>query len=399
MRWGPAFLAPLALISSQCLPPKLELGPADGAAGRSGSASSEAGPSIDDAGPIDGFDEGGGAAGAGGSGQGGVDGAAGQGGAGKGGAAGNTGAAGKSGASGSGGASDGAAGSGNAAGVGGASGRSGASGSGGVGGNSGAADGGFPDATAGNAGSGSGGRDAASDGPTYPSCYLEYPLPNILFCDNFEDPALPRWNSYHNPEAAIDGETRHDTTVRHRGNGALYSRKDGVGDGTPRYVDVLGDRTSGHLYLRTWLYLQSPLPSAIPAGSAASLLVLGESTYPYEGVSLTLAQQGLSLTIRGEWQDHVPKPTYVMPSNQWLCLQVDFEIGATAVPTIRIDGLDLMPVICPVHDAGTCNMLMRTSYGRLWMGINWTNYDPAAGMPSVVFYDDVVVSTEDIGCD
>jgi hypothetical protein len=407
MRWGPAFLLPLALAASRCLPPKLELG-TDGAAGQGGSASPDASQPIDGArtdvaGGADGI---GGAAGSGASGRGGIGGMGGNSGAaGNGGAAGNNGAAGKSGAAGSGGAAGiggaagngGAAGSGGAAGTGGTAGAGGAAGKGGAAGNSGAKDGGpTGDATGGQAGTGTGGKDAASDVPR-PACYDL--SPTVLFCDDFEAATLGSWKTFRAEDAAIDGESRRDTTVRHGGNGALYSRKDGVGDGTPVYVDVLGKRTSGHLYLRTWLYLQSPLPGSIPVGSTASLLVLGESAYPYDGVALALARDSLGLTIRGQVNDHVAKPSYVLPSNQWLCLQIDFAIGPAAVPRIRINGQNLNAVLCPVQDAGTCNMLMRTSYDRLWMGINWSNYDPPDTMPAVVFYDDVVVSTTDIACD
>jgi hypothetical protein len=134
-------------------------------------------------------------------------------------------------------------------------------------------------------------------------------------------------------------------------------------------------------------------------GSTASLLVLGESADPYDGVGLALARDTLGLTIRGQRQDHVAKPGLMLPSGQWICLQIDFAIGPAARPTIRINGQDVMAVLCPVQDAGTCNMLMRTSYDRLWMGINWSNYDPPDATPAVVFYDDVVVSTTDIACD
>ena len=150
---------------------------------------------------------------------------------------------------------------------------------------------------------------------------------------------------------------------------------------------MLGARTSGHLYFRGYLYLPSSFAIA-PAGSRASLLVLGENSAELGGISLVLWDDSLSLNIRGQATSDVKVP--VLPArDRWLCVQIDFEIATSANARLRIDGA--------LVAQGTRNTLMATSYDRLWVGVNWL---PPEQIDDVrVFYDDVVVDTREVGCE
>ena len=129
-----------------------------------------------------------------------------------------------------------------------------------------------------------GDRDATRDAgnvsdaglPGDSACYG--PLARVLFCDGFEAPGLPGWTSYFH-----DGRADRITTGTFRGTGALRSRNSLPGGGGAIYVDALGGRTSGHLYLRAYLYVPSSY-----AAQGVSALVLGESVQPLGGLSLVL---------------------------------------------------------------------------------------------------------------
>ena len=239
----------------------------------------------------------------------------------------------------------------------------------------------------------------AADTPPTPPCRVRYP--DSLFCDDFEAPTLQDWRQYPPIDGGVDGATVRSTSIVHRGNGSLYSRKDGQGDGTPVYIDFPGPPlTAGRLYLRTYLYVVAPhLPAEIPVGLAASILVLGERDPPLLGSSFVLWRDGVSLTIRGAWDDNVVRSSYPIPSGSWLCLQLDFPIGAAVRPAILVNGQDLNSLVCPNHEMNTCNTQLpnNSGYGRLWMGINWTSYDPPT--QAEVYYDDLVVSTDEVPCD
>jgi hypothetical protein len=150
---------------------------------------------------------------------------------------------------------------------------------------------------------------------------------------------------------------------------------------------VLGGRISGHLYFRGYLYLPSGFAIA-PAGSRASLLVLGENSGELGGLSLVLWDDSLSLNIRGQATSDIKVP--VLPArDRWLCVQIDFEIAAAGTARLRIDG--------QLIAEGTRNTLMATRYDRLWVGVNWIADEQ--NEPVQAFYDDVAVDTRDVACE
>jgi hypothetical protein len=231
------------------------------------------------------------------------------------------------------------------------------------------------------AAAGEGGTGGTVAPPT--TCYDRHP--GALFCEDFETSTLPGW--LHHAQGA-DGRTVHTTQLAHGGDGALDSIKlDPAGDSDPIYQDVLGARTSGHLYLRTYLRVPSGFAIA-PASSRASLLVLGEDTGALGGLSLVLWNGALSLQINGRVVSDV-KAAYALPRNRWLCVQIDFEIAAAGSARLRVDG--------QVIAQGARNTLMATHYERLWLGVNWIAPEQTDDVQ--VFYDDVFVGTSDVACD
>jgi hypothetical protein len=223
----------------------------------------------------------------------------------------------------------------------------------------------------------------AGDPPAEPrTCYDDHP--DALFCDDFEASDLPGWSRY---RQGPDGQTTHTTALAHAGDGALSSVKFAPGDSDPIYADALGQRISGHLYVRAYLYVPSGFVIA-PADSAASLLVLGESAGALGGLSLVLAPSSVALQINGQVQSNV-EAQHVLPRDRWLCVRIDFEIAQAGTARLRIGG--------QVIAQGMRNTLMPTSYQRLWLGINWIRESQTDTVRT--FYDDVVIGTQDIPCD
>jgi hypothetical protein len=204
-----------------------------------------------------------------------------------------------------------------------------------------------------------------------------------IFCDDFEGATLSKWSRH---SQASDGRTTRITTPVHGGQGAIRSVKSAPGPSDPLYADVLGARTSGHLYLRTYLYVPSGF--AISAvDSAASLLVLGESSGALGGLSLVLWQDALSLTIEGPTRGEV-KGTFALPRNRWNCVQIDFGIGQSENARLRVNG--------QLVAEGARDTRMATSYGRLWVGVNWIHEKQIETVQAL--YDDLIVSTRDVPC-
>jgi hypothetical protein len=227
---------------------------------------------------------------------------------------------------------------------------------------------------------GMGGGAAGEPAPT--TCYDKYP--GVLICDDFEDADLAGWTRH---SSGSDGHTVHTTALAYRGTGALDSTKLSPGDSDPVYRDALGKRTSGHVYLRG--YLRVPSGFAIkPAGSRASLLVLGEDTGALGGLSLVMWQNEVSLQVNGKVMSDI-KAVHALPRDAWMCVQIDFDIATAGAVRLRIDGRTIF--------TGTRNTLMTTHYERLWLGVNWIAPEQTDDVR--VLYDDVFVGTQDIACD
>jgi hypothetical protein len=310
---------------------------------------------------------------------------------------GSAGASGGSGGTGAGGSS-GTASAGGSAGAGGSvSGEDGGLGAGGL--DAGGLDTGSPPGRGGSSGAGgSGGAAGADSGP--PSCRDDPRFRNVLFCDNFEDPALPEWTVKPPPAGNAQDITRVATTRRWRGAASLHTRKVGAGDGSPLYADALGHLTTGHLYIRFYLYVTAPMPAAIPTlPDSIGVFVVGESADDLGGGAFNLWKDAVSFGFRGGANDGSIKDTgYVLPANTWHCVRVDFAIGNMSRPRIRIGGTTLPAVrVCPTERAAYCDSRMTVDYNRIWIGTNWSSFAP--NPPAEFFYDDFVVDRSDIPCD
>ena len=256
-------------------------------------------------------------------------------------------------------------------------------------------------AEAGGDGAGTGGTPAAGTGgtggtPATPAC-MTGALENVLFCDDFEAPGLPAWT--HFASSGSDGETTRVSSPAHLGSGALRSIKSAPGTRDPLFNDTLGQRTTGKLYVRVWMYIPGSVIITNDALANASLLVLGEAPPGDGGVSLSMWSTGLTLTI----YDPNHNPTLVQaasfstmfPRDAWFCARVDVPIGPSVSSMdfrLRIDAQTLTNN----EPAKAVDSALSGPYDRLWVGVNYIS--PAQANPVTIYYDDIAVGTADIPC-
>lgn len=217
----------------------------------------------------------------------------------------------------------------------------------------------------------------------------------VLLCDDFEaTELLPVWRHFATP--GEDGQTNFAFNVfPHRGERGLISLKHRPGPRDPIYADVLGGRTSGHLYLRVWMYFPSQAGIVDDPNASATIFVLGEREAPYRGCGVALWRGRLTIQCDGEQAGSFAAGPDVLPVDRFLCIRYDFPIG-TNVPAsefrIRVGETTLInETTTPTTSA------LDTGYSRLWLGINHISDFQTATV--VLYYDDVVVATDDIACE
>jgi hypothetical protein len=244
------------------------------------------------------------------------------------------------------------------------------------------------------AGGTAGGTGGTGGAPTAPACRTGV-FENVLFCDDFEDPALGEWT--HFATSGSDGQTVRVTDPVHDGMGALRSIKSAPGTRDPLYADVLGGRTSGRLFVRVWMLI--PGTVTISQGGNASILVLGENTPSLGGLSIAWWQTGITIQIYDP-NDVTPyaQPAAFQtqpPRDAWFCAQLDFPIGtsvSTADFRLRING----SVLSNSEPLRNVDSTLSSPYQRLWVGVNYINDMQSTAV--TVHYDDIVVDTVDVPC-
>ena len=254
-------------------------------------------------------------------------------------------------------------------------------------------------AGAGAAGAGTGGASggtggAGTDGaPPGPACKTGA-FAGVFFCDDFES-GLSNWRRVQLP--GTDGETILSTNPVHAGSWAVRSTKSAPGGLDPLYADVLGNRGTGRLFVRVWMFI--PTSVVIAPGGNASILVLGEGPPADGGVSVALWPTGVTIQV----YDPSSSTPYVqassfqttLPRQRWFCAQLDFPIGAQVSSddfNLRVDGTELVSI----EPQKTVDSVLTSPYNRLWLGVNYIN--DMQSNPVTVHYDDVFVDAKDVSC-
>ena len=247
---------------------------------------------------------------------------------------------------------------------------------------------------AGTGGASGGTGGAGTDGAPPGTACKTGAFANVLFCDDFES-GLSSWRHVQMP--GTDGETILSTNPVHAGSWAVRSTKSAPGVRDPLYADVLGNRTTGRLFVRVWMFIPSSV--VISTAGNASILVLGEGPPADGGVSVALWRTGVTIQV----YDPSSSTPYVqtssfqttLPRQRWFCAQLDFPIGAqgsSADFNLRVDGTKLVNS----EPQKTVDSVLSSPYNRLWLGVNYIN--DMQSSPVTVHYDDVFVDTKDVSC-
>jgi hypothetical protein len=197
-----------------------------------------------------------------------------------------------------------------------------------------------------------------------------------LFCDDFEGPSLvPPWDRQ---SFSPTGSIGHDTTTVHDGATALVAAMPTAGGNSYVGVDIDDVRAAGAVYMRSWFWF--------PLGSAENHVDVVLS----ENASTGFFVQNLD----GRLQVYDTRVGAAMPTaapfpfERWVCVELQLHYDAPGL-SISIDGV-------AAFDAPTFPGLGSAGYS-IEVGVAYVSSNQSGG--STVYADDVVVSTQPIGCE
>jgi hypothetical protein len=197
------------------------------------------------------------------------------------------------------------------------------------------------------------------------------------FCDDFETGDISKWGgSYRSP----GGTLVVTTGGAHSGSHALDATMPAQGDGAESAVlePIAGPPVT--YAVRVWAYQPQPL-----IHYDAVLLLRSTTALHFVNVSgggtqtWTATEDGA-----GGLVDHVS--TQPVPTNQWMCVELDVTVPAAGAPSVEVSVDDVQVIAGALSDVAPV-------YDEIDVGVARAD---AAGSRSIV--DDVVVATQHIGC-
>jgi hypothetical protein len=222
-----------------------------------------------------------------------------------------------------------------------------------------------------------------SDAPTVPDAPAPPCPTGVLFCDGFEQ-GLGAWPQIEQTNGTIGL----DMTHVHRGAYAVRAHMDALapqGQGYNPAVTI--DHTQAwpsHYWVRVFVYAPSPFPP-----TNAALLNLIQSTNNNAGLQLFLGPNtaDVSMTTFDMPNNHTWGSMTASPLDQWVCLELDADAQSGAV-NVAMNGADIGQL------AMTGLTLPVPDITKLGLGF----YDPNTQGPYDVWFDDIIVDGNPIGC-
>ena len=268
---------------------------------------------------------------------------------------------------------------GGAAGSGGAPNSAGASGAAGIGGT---ANGGG----AGTSGAGSGGTGAV----TGASCEGS----GVFLCDDFESavagqfPSAPTWDPNSCTSHAVDGTVAHTGSQSLRGGAEQYPA-------CMAHADI-SDQTE--VYARSWIRLGA---ASSDSGHEIGVLEFGPTLADNPELrvgfrnndSVCVQAPGVEVTVDGvAGGERTTCSGVALEANRWYCLQVHFTRAPGSIGfSVQIDGSSVVP------DTTYSDAVAAWSDGPMFLKLGRSSYGGNNVWP--VWHDDVVLSTQPVGCD
>lgn len=202
-----------------------------------------------------------------------------------------------------------------------------------------------------------------------------------ILCDDFEGPLNTRWNT---------GDSTHGSVVTdgvhaHGGASAMHLHTEAEPSSTPDYwvARVFTAFSQPKAYVRAWVFLGPPTSNR--ANNQFLQMVRGDFT------ALTIGNANATVQVSGSPTGQPPaaksSTSKSFTLGAWTCLEWLVSTGASGEIRVSLDGTDLPEL----HLTGF-NLPGGFSYLTFEQGV-----EPGGG-PYDVFIDDVVVSTQPIGC-
>lgn len=228
----------------------------------------------------------------------------------------------------------------------------------------------------GGGGDGGGGETAALDDT---SCDDRHA--GALFCDGYEDPAMSAW-SY---SVITNGRSERTAARPYRGVASLECEIFTINDFKSARWDaaVLGDMTSGDLYVRGYYNLDS----ASVIVDQYSLLDVAAELTPWPGIQVHLNPGNVVVSVReGGVSDQV---AYDMPRDRWVCIELHVAIDPTnGRADLTIDGSPMLSI--PANTTVT---------GGFYALVGGVHYASPLQNAARLWVDEVIADTQPIGCD
>lgn len=246
---------------------------------------------------------------------------------------------------------------------------------------SGATDSGAPDTGGSDAGGSdsaatdSGGADSGDSGGSSEPCL------DAIFCDGFEDGDLTtNWDG----PSASSGSVATSADSPRTGTWKLEASIDTGGGFAYATKQDFGSRTSGAVHARAFYFVPSG-----PALDELDIMFVTEPAGPFHGVRVRVL--GGNLTLRSQPGDVTSAGGIPIPRDVWTCIEMAITIGETdGAATLEMDGA----LVASFTNEDTLPAL---GLATVEVGIVRSN----AGVqgPASLGVDDVVISTQPIGCD
>lgn len=204
------------------------------------------------------------------------------------------------------------------------------------------------------------------------------PFDRSILCEDFETSGLPGWSrSTFNG----GGDTVERSTMQsYLGSAALRVREGSRSDGHVWLVRSFPRETSGTLWLRAYLYVEST------AGARRHIVYVGEGVANFLGVNLVLQGSDLYALVEGP---DVQVGRSAVPTGRWVCVRTRIDIdGSAGAVTLEIDGTQ----------TGSRSGI-DTLTGRGFETVDLGGVPPSNATTGTHFLDELALSTEELPCD
>ena len=204
-------------------------------------------------------------------------------------------------------------------------------------------------------------------------------LPNVLFCDDFED-GLAKWDY----AVHTRGSTAVTTDYKRAGSYAMRASTSAstasVRSQARRSVKALGHRKAGNLWARYYYYL----PSSVTLTQKFSTGVISEYEDPWLGFSVLIFPDGIGLESGGNSR----KISTTFPRDQWVCVEMHVQVASSGTFEFFMNG-------APVISLSGLNTIPAQGYTLFEVGVHYANLNQG---PITTYTDDVMLGTSRLGC-